>query len=200
MNGQTLTEVELLSFPPSPAEANPRVRHVLDEIARLAPGRVVIVGGWDKFLARQLQASFSGQYQIHVNDSCSLGWLRRTVEEIRSGGQKAILMSNFPRDSSRLGVCPESEQATGVAIFFWGTYAPGYYESVFHGLSKGGRIQLAQLLVDPAGDSDLLSKERRQLTACTDKAQCQSLIRGILQSLEGDANCQVANYGGVLMP
>lgn len=195
-------EIELLSFAPVPGVANPRVQHVMDEIARLAPARVVVVGGWDKALARELQNGCAGDYQVHVNDSCSLGWLQRTTAAIRSGGGKAVLMSNFPRNASSqtLGVCTDGDGTTTVAVFFWGTYAPGYYEAVYSALSRTGNVVLAQLLVNPARDSDLLSKERQQLTACTDKAQCQALLRGILKSLDGDANCQVANYGGVLMP
>jgi hypothetical protein len=53
--------------------------------------------------------------------------------------------------------------------------------------------------VDPAQDSDLLTKERKQLTACQDKAESQAVIQGIINSLEGDQNCPAANWGGVLM-
>jgi hypothetical protein len=86
-----------------------------------------------------------------------------------------------------------------LAIFFWGPYAPGYCASVIRGQAPGGKILAIQLLVDPAQDSDLLDKERKQLMACQDKAECQAVIQGIVNSLEGDQNCPVANWGGVLV-
>ena len=95
--------IEFLSFSKSENVTNPRVQHVLSEINRLLPDRVIIVGGWDKSLAEQLRkSSLSGEYTIHVNDSCSLDWLQKTVAEIRAGNKKTVLMSNFPRESNSL--------------------------------------------------------------------------------------------------
>ncbi len=189
--------IELLSFSSSETVANSRVQHVLNEIGRLLPDRAIIVGGWDKSLAEQLRkSSLSGQYDIQVNDSCSLNWLRQTVAAIKAGGKKAVLMSNFPRQGDAQLA---TEPSTRMAIFFWGPYAPSYCASVIRSLAQGVEIISCQLLVDPSGDSDLLDKERKQLRACHDKAECQVVIQGILNSLEGDPNCPVANWGGVLV-
>ena len=200
MGGPVQPEMELLSFADLASGANSRAQHVLDEIERLRPDRAVIVGGWDKSLAGQLKNSdLARQYVIHVNDACSLNWLRQTTAILRAGADKAILMSNFPRLSSGLNVCDAADRSTSLAIFFWGPYACGYCASVIAGLSPGGRTVACQLLVDPARDSDLLSKERKQLAACRDKAECQAVIQGIINSLDNDPNCPVANQGGVLM-
>jgi hypothetical protein len=177
--------------------SNPRAQHVLSEIDRLLPDRAIIVGGWDKSLAEQLRkSSLCGQYDIQVNGSCSLNWLRQTVAAIKAGDKKAVLMSNFPREGdAQLATDP----STSMAIFFWGPYAPSYCASVLRSLAQVGKIVSCQLLVDPKQDSDLLDKERKQLLACQDKAECQAIIRGIINSLEGDPNCPVANWGGVLV-
>ncbi|MCX6558595.1 MAG: hypothetical protein NTW95_14385 [Candidatus Aminicenantes bacterium] len=199
MNDSVQPAIDLLSFSKTGTVTNPRAQHVLSEIDRLHPERVIIVGGWDKSLAEQLRkSSLSEQYDIHVNDSCSLNWLRQTTATIRAGAKKAVVMSNFPREGNALNVCPASGSAAGLAIFFWGPYAPGYCNSVIRGQAPG-KIISCQLLVDPAQDSDLLDKERKQLMACRDKAECQAVIQGILKSLEGDQNCPVANWGGVLV-
>jgi hypothetical protein len=203
MNDSVQPAIELLSFSKLGTVTNPRAEYVLSEIDRLHPERVIIVGGWDKSLAEQLRkSSLAGQYDILVNDACSLNWLRQTTATIRTGSKKAVLMSNFPREggaSSTVNVCPATDRLTGIAIFFWGPYAPSYCASVVCGQSQGGKIISCQLLVDPAQDADLLDKERRQLMACQNKAECQVVIQGILASLEGDANCPVANWGGVLV-
>ncbi len=189
--------IELLSFSASEAVPNPRAQHVLSEIGRLLPDRAVIVGGWDKRLAEQLRkSSLAGQYDIQVNDACSRNWLKQTVAAIKAGGKKAILMSNFPREGDAQLA---TDRSTRLAIFFWGPYASSYCASVMRSLAQGGEIISCQLLVDPSGDSDLLDKERKQLRACQDKAECQVVIQGIINSLEGDANCPVANWGGVLV-
>ena len=203
MNDSVQPAIELLSFSKLGTVTNPRAQHMLSEIDRLHPDRVIVVGGWDKSLAEQLRKSgLSGHYDIQVNDSCSLNWLRQTTATIRAGSKKAVLMSNFPREdgaSSTVNVCPATDRLTGIAMFFWGPYAPSYCASVLRGQSQGGKIISCQLLVDPAQDSDLLDKERKQLMACRDKAECQAVIQVILKSLEGDPNCPVANYGGVLV-
>lgn len=192
--------IEFLHFPNSENVTNPRAQHVLSEINRLLPDRVIIVGGWDKSLAEQLRkSSLSGEHTIHVNDSCSLDWLQKTVSAIRAGNKKAVLMSNFPRESNSLNVCPETDRSTSIAIFFWGPYTNNYCTSVIRGQTLGGTIVLCQLLVDTEDDSSLLDRERKQLMACHDKAECQAIIQGILNSLEGDQNCPVANWGGVLV-
>jgi hypothetical protein len=192
--------MELLSFTDLVSGTNSRVQHVLDEIARLRPDRAVIVGGWDKGLALQLKSSdLAGPYVIHVNDACSLNWLRQTTATLRAVADKAVLMSNFPRQCSGLNVCDAADRSTTLALFFWGPYAAGYCASVTHCLSQGGKIVACQLLVDPAQDSDLLTKERKRLTACQDKAESQAVIQGIINSLEGDQNCPAANWGDVLM-
>jgi hypothetical protein len=200
MNDSVQPAIEFLSFSQSESGSNPRVQHVLGEIGRLLPDRAIIVGGWDKSLAEQLRkSSLSGPYDIHVNDSCSLEWLRRTTAAIRAGDKKAIVMSNFPREgNAQLGL-NATDRPTSTAIFFWGPYAGSYYTSVIRGQAQAGKIIACQLLVDPAQDSDLLSKERKQLMACQDKAECQAVIQGILNSLEGDQNCPAANFGGVLV-
>jgi hypothetical protein len=142
------------------------------------------------------KSSLCGQYDIQVNGSCSLNWLRQTVAAIKAGDKKAVLMSNFPREGdAQLATDP----STSMAIFFWGPYAPSYCASVLRSLAQVGKIVSCQLLVDPKQDSDLLDKERKQLLACQDKAECQAIIRGIINSLEGDPNCPVANWGGVLV-
>jgi hypothetical protein len=189
-----------LSFAKSESVANPRAQHVVNEIGRLLPERAIIVGGWDKSLAEQLRkSSLAGQYDIQVNDACSLDWLRRTSAAIRANAKKAIVMSNFPREGNAQLALSAADRPSSTAIFFWGPYANSYYTSVIRGQAQAGKIIACQLLVDPARDSDLLDKERKQLLACHDQAECQAVIQGILKSLEGDQNCPVANWGGVLV-
>jgi hypothetical protein len=200
MNDSIQPAIELLSFSASESVPNPRVQHVLSEIDRLLPDRVIIVGGWDKSLAGELRkSSLSGPYDIHVNDSCSLKWLQQTVATIRARDKKAVLMSNFPREGNAQLALNTSDRASGTAMFFWGPYTLSYCAEVIRGQAQGGKIISCQLLVDPAQDSDFLDRERKQLMACHDKAECQVIIQGILNSLEGDQNCQVANWGGVLV-
>jgi hypothetical protein len=162
--------IELLSFTMSATEPYPREQHVLNEINRINPDRVIIVGGWGKDLAEQLiKSSLSDQYEIYINESCSLSWLCQTIEKSRTGNKKAILMSNFPRETSpptALNICPATDKSTRIAIFFWGPYTNSYCESVYFSQVKGGSIILCQLLVDPSRNNSLLSNEIRQLKAC----------------------------------
>jgi len=77
-------------------------RYIVGEVTTYWPGRVLIVCN-----PRQTQflQSLAGHYEVLINHKCSLSWLCRAAEEIRTKGKRAILASNYPRNFSPPQCC-----------------------------------------------------------------------------------------------
>jgi len=67
------------------------------DIANSPADRILVVGGQDLF--KSLKANTLGGLILHVNPGI-LEWLCRTCQEIRDSDSRAILVTNFPRESS----------------------------------------------------------------------------------------------------
>ena len=89
------------------------VDYIVEDIKKLQPGRVLIVGsvelrgsvwidkvghGSVEYLIDRLKAE-TNQYRLYQYKEPSLSWLCGAAEEIRSKSELAIILSNYPRQS-----------------------------------------------------------------------------------------------------
>jgi len=213
------------------------VDHIVEDIKKLQPGRVLIVGSGDlsgpvwigeilrggvEYLIDQLKAE-TNQYRLYQHKEPSLSWLCRAAKTIRSKGEPAIILSNYPRQSesptshvvsypdgvhrtvqaqagASLQLCQSSDKATLVAIYVIGVYAMGYYESVFRSQAISNDNLPRFYVLAPHANFTMTDIERSQLEVCSTEEETDLLLRDIAIKLETDPNCpQVARAGAILI-
>lgn len=213
------TAIKMLSFERWDAIGE----HIAREINTISPERVLIIGGdsrWSKSLVEQLRQK-TDKYEVLLNQACSLRWLCDTVNSIRVEQKRAILLSNFPRETdpptthylengvilrtvtmpkgTSLSLCDPHDQTTTVFVFLIGAYAMGYCDSVYRSQATGREDKTQfQVLVHSSGRA-LLGSEIGQLKACSSEIERQRMLWEIAQKLEQDPNPPpVAYSGGIL--
>jgi hypothetical protein len=192
--------------------------YIIDGIKTFSPGRVLIVGNPNR---TDFLRVFTSQYELFINNTCSLNWLCRTAEEIRTKGKKAILVSNFPRDitppatrfvkmpngeagtvtmppRTSLCLCSAADKSTTCIIYVVGAYSSGYVENVYKSQADGRKSFTTLHVLVEFYDPMLLDKERTDLRACRDKSECQRVLWKIAQDQERDPKC-FAYRGGILV-
>jgi hypothetical protein len=200
------------------------IQHILAETQRLSPERVLVAGGGKNFSEALKKAlkPLSAQYQVFWNESYSLRWLCRKVEEIRTRGGKAILLSNYPRETdppstsylengvtpkkitmpaeTSLRLCAPGDTSTRVAIYLVGAYTMSYCKNVYFSQVLGRqKATTFQVLVSP-GANDLMNREVERLNRCRERTESQRILREIAEALDADPNTSaVASAGGILM-
>ncbi len=87
--------MEFLYFPTDESLKN----YLIPDIAGSQAERVLVVGGIHLF--RGLDASVLSGRELYVNDKMSLGWLFETSQQIRERNSRAVVVTNFPRETDR---------------------------------------------------------------------------------------------------
>lgn len=192
--------------------------YILSGIRSYTPGRVLVVNNPRR---SEFLRGLAGQYDLYINETCSLNWLCQAAEEIRNKGEKAILVSNYPRNihppqtrflrmpsgeaksitatsGTSLCLCPTTDISTWCSIYVIGAYSIGYIANVFRSQAEGREsLTTLHVLVYP-GDSMLTTSEREKLSGCRDRSECQRLLQEIAEDQERDSNC-MAYRGGILV-
>lgn len=198
--------------------------YILADIAKYAPGRVLIISnttGIECEIVDRLSKSHP-EYDLWWNKALSLTWLCETASEIRAKGSKAILVTNYPRETeppttrfvtmpagvqrtlskpgASLHLCSDDDKSTLVAIYIIGMFAMGYYKSVYRSLCIGRNNLPRFLVLVYPDDGALIDSEREELAASDDLNDCQVLLEGISGKLENDRDCPGDVYaGGILV-
>jgi hypothetical protein len=60
--------------------------------------RILVVGG--NFLFKGINPTIFGDRELHINWKQSFSWLCKTCEQVRESKKKAIVVSDFPRESN----------------------------------------------------------------------------------------------------
>ncbi len=220
-SGKSLkSNIDMLFFTSNQETAD----HVLHEILRLAPERILVVGGGKAFSEMLIQTfqTVTENYELLWNESYSLTWLCRTFEYTRTNKKKVIVLSNYPYETdppsikylengvtSRTVVMPagtslrlleNQDLETSIAIFLVGMFTRSYCENVYISQVEGKENIIGfQVLVNPSSN-DLTSKEIQKLQYSKNKKECKRILEEISESLELDPGTSaVAHSGGILM-
>jgi hypothetical protein len=169
----------------------------VDEIERLHPQRVLIVG----ILANSDSATeicSAAGYRALCNERCSLGELRRMMQQVRAGHANTVLISNFPRDceAATLRLTAPEDLTTPTAVFLVGPFAMGYVKNLQRCQAQGRESRTAFQVLVSADESYLLTSERKQLQACTEPKEQRRLLQEIATKLENNPDSAPIYYWG----
>jgi tetratricopeptide (TPR) repeat protein len=180
--------------------------HIVREIEKTKPQRVLVVGGVDLFeslLANQL--SF---FNICINTIHDLGWLCEFCKYARNSHAPTMVVSNFPRKyapptvrfvvgpgyvakvgdvggtayttvappDASVSLCAEGDTRTTMGIFFHGVHAMSYYHEVVQSQHRRPDQLLICSVLTAPDDNNLLIRDQETLKTSRDRAEQRRIM------------------------
>lgn len=155
------------------------------------PSRVLVAEGAviREKIADDLRTLFP-QYRILENEGCSLSWLCKTVAAIRQGEDKAILLTNYPKESTppstrftrypegktqtvrmpdgtSLQLVDKADPETAVHVYLIGLHATEYCDSLYASQADGRANLTAMEVLVPNTDRYLTNQDFSDLEGTT---------------------------------